>query len=449
MATSHAAGLFAVCLGLGLASAARPASAYSTGVVVPGCGCHNGGSVPEVKLLTPNNLPTPGETITLSVVIQAVNGNAGGFFLQQLDGGGSLMPGAATRQPMPNQIVHSMPARATGNEVRFDMQWTAPSTPGGAYFQVYAVSANGSGAPTGDNFGSGALGVAVGCSMPVETYYADSDKDGVGSATNGVRPGCAAILPLLGWATADGDCDENRAEVNPRMPEVCNMRDDDCDGKVDEGVESALVYPDMDEDGYGDRNGTAGANCGKRGFAPNRGDCDDRDKTKNPGVPEICNAYDDNCDGDVDEQVRPACGIGVCATRSVTCEAANCEPGLPEPEVCDLLDNDCDASVDEGLSCRGSGGAAGSIGGPAAPPPPMPVATAAPVTASASAPLPATAPGASTSGCSVGAPLATGSSAWLSLAPLAFALTRRRVRSARHQLARPSRAARRAPLVRA
>lgn len=428
MATSQAA-LIAFGVLLGVSSFAERAQAYSTGVVVPGCGCHNGGTVPEVKLLTPNDLPSPGETITLSVVIQAVNGNAGGFFLQQLDGGGTLMAGAGTRQPMPNQIVHSMPGRAMGNEVRFDVQWTAPTSPGGAYFQVYAVSANGSGAPTGDNFGSGALGVAVGCSKPADTYYSDSDKDGVGSAKNGVRPGCAAILPLVGWATADGDCDENRAEVNPRMPEVCNMRDDDCDGKVDEGVENALVYPDFDEDGYGDPNGTAGNNCGKRGFAPNHSDCDDHDKTKNPAATEICNGYDDNCNGQVDEQVRPSCGVGTCATRSVTCDPADCEPGTPEAEVCDLLDNDCDGKVDEGLGCASGGvGTTGALGGaPAIAMGGAPAPSSGATPAAAALPA-APSPPAASSGCMIGAALATHGADGCWLASLALLLRRRRRR---------------------
>jgi len=139
------------------------AAAYSTGVVVPGCGCHNGGQVPEVKIITPNNLPALNETITLTVVIQAINGDTGGMYLEQSDGGGMLMPGPGTRSERPTQIVHSAPGRAMNGEVRFDVAWTAPDTPGVAYFKVNAVSANGSGAPTGDNFGTGALGVAIGC----------------------------------------------------------------------------------------------------------------------------------------------------------------------------------------------------------------------------------------------------------------------------------------------
>jgi hypothetical protein len=46
----------ALATAVALIQAAR-AAAYSTGVVVPGCGCHSGRQIPEVKIITPNDLP--------------------------------------------------------------------------------------------------------------------------------------------------------------------------------------------------------------------------------------------------------------------------------------------------------------------------------------------------------------------------------------------------------
>lgn len=40
------------------------------------------------------------------------------------------------------------------------------------------------------------------------------------------------------------------------------------------------------------------------GFTPDSGDCDDFDAQVNPEAPEICNGRDDNCDQQVDEEVR-------------------------------------------------------------------------------------------------------------------------------------------------
>jgi hypothetical protein len=420
---------------------APSARAYSTGVVVPGCGCHSGGMVPKVTLLTPKDLPDLGETITISVVIQAINGDTGGFFLFQADGEGTLTAGPGERQPMPSQVVHSMPGRAVNGEVRFDVSWTAPETPGVAYFQAYAVSANGSGAPTGDNFGSGGVGVAVGCASAMSaTYYYDSDKDGFGTAAMGIRPGCG---PILGWALAEGDCDENRPEVNPGQPEVCNLKDDDCDGKVDEGVENALVYPDKDEDGYGDPNGTPGDNCGKRGYAPNNLDCDDSDPAIRPLAEEVCNYFDDDCDGEADERVRPRCGVGACTRTSPTCEPTDCSPGLPEDEICDLLDNDCDGSLDEGLSCDPGTMAAGSapIGGSGGMTESRPASAgggpmgAPPAAASATAPAQSSKPGqANSGGCHAGRAHRGSSATWLAWGAALVLLWQRRKRIAQRAL---------------
>jgi MYXO-CTERM domain-containing protein len=395
-----------VCLSLATAAAlmhAPPAAAYSTGVVVPGCGCHNGGQIPAVKIITPNNLPALSETITLSVVIEAINGNTGGMFLEQSDGAGMLMAGPGTRAERPTQIVHSAPGRAMNNEVRFDVTWTAPATPGVAYFKVNAVSANGSGAPSGDNFGTAALGVAVGCTADnVKTHYFDSDGDGAGTEALGVRPGCSDIP---GWALMSGDCDENSKERRPGVQEVCNGKDDDCDGMVDEGVADAMVYPDVDGDGFGDPGGTPDTDCTRKGFVANDRDCDDLDLGKHPEALEVCNAFDDDCDGVVDERVRPRCGVGTCLSSSATCDPVDCTPGVPEDEYCDLLDNDCDGKVDEGLECAGLANTAQG-GGPAG----VAIDTASgAITASsnaghASPPDPSASKHDESGGCSAGAP---------------------------------------------
>ncbi len=70
-------------------------------------------------------------------------------------------------------------------------------------------------------------------------------------------------------------------------------------------------------------------------------------------VAEICNGIDDDCDGTVDESLMPTtCGVGECAAVSSTCaggDAVACTPGDPSAELCDGLDNDCDGTVDEDL----------------------------------------------------------------------------------------------------
>jgi hypothetical protein len=77
------------------------------------------------------------------------------------------------------------------------------------------------------------------------------------------------------------DCDDNDPSVHPRSPEVCDGKDNDCDGDVDEGV-SRLYYRDSDSDGFGDPNERLGSKACHRpsGYVDNNRDCDDSDRTK-------------------------------------------------------------------------------------------------------------------------------------------------------------------------
>ncbi|NUN12114.1 MAG: hypothetical protein HUU55_00605 [Myxococcales bacterium] len=70
------------------------------------------------------------------------------------------------------------------------------------------------------------------------------------------------------------------------------------------------------------------------------GDCDDTRADVAPGLPELCDAVDNNCDG-----VLPTDELDVDAEGYATC-AGDCNDGnitvYPDaPEICDALDNDC------------------------------------------------------------------------------------------------------------
>ena len=141
--------------------------------------------------------------------------------------------------------------------------------------------------------------------------------------------------------------------LEPPPPELCNRRDDDCDGAVDE---------DPAEVGARCEVNLEGGQCVGRGrFICSRGElvCD-VEEVERPF--EECNGRDDDCDGRVDEE--PAAGVGlncavgvgrcrrgsrtICVDAELVCDA---NPGPARPEECNDLDDDCDGVADEDDVC--------------------------------------------------------------------------------------------------
>ena len=83
---------------------------------------------------------------------------------------------------------------------------------------------------------------------------------------------------------------------------MCDGLDNDCDGDIDEEVQD-IFYIDADGDGFGDESDTQMACDSPMGYVPNGNDCDDTDAYSFPGAIEFCDDVDNDCDGDVDEEV--------------------------------------------------------------------------------------------------------------------------------------------------
>lgn len=207
-------------------------------------------------------------------------------------------------------------------------------------------------------------------------YYLDADGDQYASQT---KDTCDS--PGSGWKTSIAnsgvDCNDNSPSTHPGAPEVCDGKDNDCDGSIDEGI--AMYYKDSDFDRYASLTKDTCASPGIGwilGTPPLSGiDCNDADTSIHPNAVEKCNGIDDNCDGlidngsivkrfyyDADHDGYPVRVKDTCASPGPNwflnlSSSADCNDGdtTIHPfalERCNRLDDDCDLQIDEGISIR-------------------------------------------------------------------------------------------------
>ncbi|MEO5946210.1 MAG: MopE-related protein, partial [Chitinophagaceae bacterium] len=195
------------------------------------------------------------------------------------------------------------------------------------------------------------------------TYYQDMDGDGYGNAAVTIQ---ACTLPA-GYVSNSTDCNDANAAVNPGATEVCNGVDDNCNGMIDEGLQTTY-YRDVDGDGYGNAVVTIQACTLPAGYVSNSTDCNDANAAVNPGGTEVCNGVDDNCNGMIDEGLQTtyyrdmdgdSYGNAAATTQACTvpsgyvsnntdCNDANSAVNPGATEVCNGVDDNCNGMIDEG-----------------------------------------------------------------------------------------------------
>jgi hypothetical protein len=319
--------------------------AHKNGISAQGCmGCHGAAGMPNVTVTADTSPVNLGQQITLTISIQATNGPAAGFFIQS-NGFGTFSIVDSGTKLIGAGVTHTQPRIGSGGQTTFKVGWKAPAQAGGVDFNVYALSANGDGTSKGDAGGEGFLSVAFGCGVGTK-YFHDFDGDGYGGITSGYTMNCAQ--PKY-YALQGGDCNDNSEKIYPGAPEICDGKDNNCDGNIDEGLPITAYCQDDDNDGHGVTGKATKMGCGvSKGFGLCDNDCNDNDPTIYPTAPELCNSRDDNCNNQIDENARLICGVGWCARYGEGCTSTLCTPGKPRKEECNDFDDDCDGVVDNG-----------------------------------------------------------------------------------------------------
>ena len=198
-------------------------------------------------------------------------------------------------------------------------------------------------------------------------WFTDIDGDGFGRTAGPFQ----CENPGGNHVAIGGDCEEYGSIsliTYPGAPEICDRRDNDCDGRVDnDPVDATWVYWDSEYDDYG--VGEPTLECFPLSYhATVDGDCDDNSPYINPGRSEVCNGRDDNCDDLIDVNAVDGSlayidadgdAYGDPATAVVTCELEDgyvllgddCDDTSAEVfpgalEACNGIDDDCDGILD-------------------------------------------------------------------------------------------------------
>ncbi len=207
--------------------------------------------------------------------------------------------------------------------------------------------------------------------VEIPFWYADNDDDGYG---DGVGSQNCTQPPGL-FSPFDADCDDNDSAVNPGHDEICDNKDNDCNGLIDEADPDVLAdhwFLDSDGDNHGLATDELISCTPPVGYVASDDDCDDNEPALHPGADEVCDGIDNDCDTLVDDDDGELTatvyypdldgdGFGdengdpfiACSQPSFYApsndDCDDVDPTLHPlgPEICDGIDNDCDGDIDD------------------------------------------------------------------------------------------------------
>lgn len=189
-------------------------------------------------------------------------------------------------------------------------------------------------------------------------FYLDLDSDGFGDMT---MFSLSTKQTLISYVTNNLDCNDLNRNLFPNNTEVCDNLDNDCNGIIDDILDSNKPL-------------CSEINTEIKNMGVCHGllsECDSESKEFICKYPEdfanienndYCDNLDNDCDGEIDEvceclpKEEKICGndIGECKKGIQICQKngvwGDCQLSYkPIPEICDNKDNDCDGKIDENI----------------------------------------------------------------------------------------------------
>ncbi|MEX1364444.1 MAG: lectin-like protein [Nannocystaceae bacterium] len=148
---------------------------------------------------------------------------------------------------------------------------------------------------------AGRIGLGIGAALGLACAAGQGTEDGAGVTGPSASTGAAASSGSTTGAAGSGTTGDSATTE-----------------QVDDtfGCPLMTYYPDVDEDGFGDDEYPVDACLPPPAHIPQGGDCDDTNPEVHPGVDEVCDGADNDCNGLFDEAsaTNPSCqgcGLGV------------------------------------------------------------------------------------------------------------------------------------------